>query len=1192
MKRATTLVCALVVCLSVVAPAKPAEGCGGHGENACWIKICLVSVFGKCIIPGWIPKPPNLGCEPRTNNIFNTCYDCGGAWQAICVLDPPACDQDPNRRFTPAGLCIPCGQDGEAICISSKPCDDYHRVVWGLCGYSGHSEEPDCDCSVETVPPQTPGEPVRGFADVHAHQFSNLGFGGAVFWGETHHKDGIDKALPWCDWTWKFPVMPALLGIPDFHPTLGFKVHGTKELHQPAECLIPGAGLSMSCNSLEGVHAVSGTGPFEGWPKWSTATHQQMYYKWLERAYKGGLRLLVPLAVNNEAACVISPQKWWWCDDMYNIDRQIDGAYSLEAFIDGESEGEGNGWYRIVTSPAEARKVIEEGKMAVVLGIETDSLFGCKPSTGSCSETYIKEQVEKYYCKGVRHVFPVHLYNNKYSGAALYNDFWTIANFAVTGDFMDIWDCSDEPVYPAGVDGLKYNYQTEWVEAILFIFDLMYGWIPGVPDHWAPMGAHCNADGLSDEGETLIDKLMDYGMIIDVDHLSLLAIEEALNTFELNQYPVISGHSFLFDEPTMEFGHYSRTELHKTPQQIRRIRDLGGIVAPLNPHGKCSSTLDYARKYKYIVEQMSGGPFYEADGLPRISFSSDFGGFFQQTAPRDPGDPDDRCSDDSYEAQKYDPESDWSIYHIVNEDGSAATLKRPEDYPALTYPFQAVGEFGWFWRSWTGARQFDFNMDGLAHVGLVPDFLADLRNVGLTDDDLEPMMYSAEAYIRMWELIDKSGGEAVPRVVADVVGTEGNGEWYLSDVLVGWGDMCDPTTIDFDTGGEDVSCTAGLAVCPVTTTVTIQRDATPPTVNDSYTTLPVPASGWFKEPVDVVFEAEDVTSGLVGGSPITVQFVAEGENMTATHTFFDQAGNSTLAEHGGINIDMTPPFVGFSFKHAPNLPPEEYAAELEKWHNHDITFVVTALDELSGVDWIDPEELVVSTEGISVAGSATAYDVAGNFSTVESPAVKIDKTPPTIAYVSRSPEQPNGHGWYNAPITVTWSCADTLSGVVEAEVTETLTTEGANLSLTGQCVDQAGNTAEHTVEGLNLDMTPPEFTCSADPSAMWPPNHKLVDVDVTIVFSDATSGTDGFWLTAATSNEPDAGLDDEDLPNDIQGFAVGTDDTSGRLRTERWDEGTGRIYTLDYAAQDLAGNSATCSTTVTVPHDQRGNNKN
>ncbi len=60
MKRATTLVCAFVVVLSLVAPARPAEGCGADGEWACWEKICLVRIFGKCVVPGWRLKPPNL----------------------------------------------------------------------------------------------------------------------------------------------------------------------------------------------------------------------------------------------------------------------------------------------------------------------------------------------------------------------------------------------------------------------------------------------------------------------------------------------------------------------------------------------------------------------------------------------------------------------------------------------------------------------------------------------------------------------------------------------------------------------------------------------------------------------------------------------------------------------------------------------------------------------------------------------------------------------------------------------------------------------------------------------------------------------------------------------------------------------------------------------------------------------------
>ena len=55
----------------------------------------------------------------------------------------------------------------------------------------------------------------------------------------------------------------------------------------------------------------------------------------------------------------------------------------------------------------------------------------------------------------------------------------------------------------------------------------------------------------------------------------------------------------------------------------------------------------------------------------------------------------------------------------------------------------------------------------------------------------------------------------------------------------------------------------------------------------------------------------------------------------------------------------------------------------------------------------------------------------------------------------------------------------------------------------------------------------------------------------------------------------------------IQGFAVGTPSVSGQLRSERSGQGTGRVYTLVYSGQDVAGNSATCSTAVTVPHDRR-----
>ncbi len=47
-------------------------------------------------------------------------------------------------------------------------------------------------------------------------------------------------------------------------------------------------------------------------------------------------------------------------------------------------------------------------------------------------------------------------------------------------------------------------------------------------------------------------------------------------------------------------------------------------------------------------------------------------------------------------------------------------------------------------------RDFDINIDGMAHYGMLPDFLQDLRNVGLTAEDLAPLFRSAYDYMQMW----------------------------------------------------------------------------------------------------------------------------------------------------------------------------------------------------------------------------------------------------------------------------------------------------------------------------------------------------------------------------------------------------------------------------------------------------------
>ena len=40
---------------------------------------------------------------------------------------------------------------------------------------------------------------------------------------------------------------------------------------------------------------------------------------------------------------------------------------------------------------------------------------------------------------------------------------------------------------------------------------------------------------------------------------------------------------------------------------------------------------------------------------------------------------------------------------------------------------------------------------------MIPDFVQEMRTLGLTDDELEPLWNGAEAYIRTWESAVRAG---------------------------------------------------------------------------------------------------------------------------------------------------------------------------------------------------------------------------------------------------------------------------------------------------------------------------------------------------------------------------------------------------------------------------------------------------
>lgn len=101
---------------------------------------------------------------------------------------------------------------------------------------------------------------------------------------------------------------------------------------------------------------------------------------------------------------------------------------------------------------------------------------------------------------------------------------------------------------------------------------------------------------------------------------------------------------------------------------------------------------------------------------------------------------------------------------------------------------------------------------------------------------------------------------------------------------------------------------------------------------------------------------------------------------------------------------------------------------------------------------------------------------------------------------------------------------------------------------------------------------------SATPKALWPPNHKLVDVTVAYEVTDNCGGV--VCSLNVSSNEPINGTGDGDAAPDWQVV----DAHHVKLRAERAGNGSGRIYSIPITCTDSGGASSSALTTVTVSH--------
>lgn len=147
------------------------------------------------------------------------------------------------------------------------------------------------------------------------------------------------------------------------------------------------------------------------------------------------------------------------------------------------------------------------------------------------------------------------------------------------------------------------------------------------------------------------------------------------------------------------------------------------------------------------------------------------------------------------------------------------------------------------------------------------------------------------------------------------------------------------------------------------------------------------------------------------------------------------------------------------------------------------------------------------------------------------------------------------------------ACADALGAVMETDEQNNCASSRVFLSIVGMAVPP--------------NRPPVCAAATAEPSLLWPPNHKLVEVGITGV-TDPDGDAVTITVAGVTQDEPTEGLGDGDACPDAQITAEG----KVRLRAERSGLGNGRVYVVTFRASDGKGGSCSGLVRVGVPHDQ------
>ncbi|MBT2553119.1 PxKF domain-containing protein [Arthrobacter sp. ISL-5] len=289
----------------------------------------------------------------------------------------------------------------------------------------------------------------------------------------------------------------------------------------------------------------------------------------------------------------------------------------------------------------------------------------------------------------------------------------------------------------------------------------------------------------------------------------------------------------------------------------------------------------------------------------------------------------------------------------------------------------------------------------------------------------------------------------------------------------------------------------------------------------SYTLNPGTPNGlseWFTVPLILTWTVTDSESPA---SLITTgceeQAISADQVKIAYTCSATSAGGSTSKDTVPVGLDATAPEVSYAGAEGP--------VGNDGWFRGPVTATFTGTDATSGPAAQSASETTAAgAEGAAIEVRSPVFsDTAGNASALGAvtQSFKIDGTAPVVAY-SEADREPNAKGWYNAPVTATFTGTDAVSGPAVATQTATSAGEGAAV-VVGSPVfaDVAGNASEAGTPSASykIDLTAPSVSFTKLSGAEGANGWYTGPVTATFTGTDALSGPESAVKTTVSSGE-------------------------------------------------------------------------